>query len=1168
MADEIIVIEIQDKIPQLIVDKLKAIAIYSNYAAGAIDKLDAASLKAALGNERLAQAQAKSAIAAERLFAAEARSSTELEKLTAASITAGIAQERLSQAKIKTATANETLALAQNRALISAEQLKQAEIKTKIAVESLTIAQVKLTNEQTKGSISNQKLKTEVIKTAISSQNLSTAIDKTSLAHLKLTQAQAKVIANNNKVQSSNSSLKSSFTTMGQKLLGIAATYITAREVIDLSNAYVGLENKLRVVTTSESQLSEVSARLFEIANKTRGPIEETASAFSRFDLALKPLGKSQEEVLRMTETINKAMVVAGATAGEQAAGLLQLSQAFNKGKLDGDEFRSVMELMPSVADAIAKKLGVARGELLLLAPQGKITAKVLSEALSEAADIIDAKFAKTVPTISQSMTVFRNSLISTMGEVEKGTGVFSKFALSLIDVSNYMQDNNLKIMSIVSAYSNVYIGITEVASILAKFVTGVDSSSSALDYMKWYLDKTALSIAFMADNLKRATSIMMFGANIAKGMSFDKAFIELKDSITATNGALDKLSASQAEFDKKLKTETAKKELTADINKLAIEYTNLNDIIEKSKRDKTPIFKSDLIALKDMEDKLKNLVDKKTRLYGEGLRGATQVTPKAVVDTKAVKNELTRAQTLAKINAELDKESGTLQRLSPDREIYNRMTEIQIQLANKKLAGGKIGITADAQELAGIEAKIIAIETEKKVSEERNRIYNESVAPANTYANTLKAATQLLAQGSINQQEYNKRVLLSKDAYASASNSLHNYNVQIALEQDLLKYVGTEQQVQTRLQQFIIEQRRQGIALGIDQIEFEKKNIEILIRKSQLQSELNNIHSSNIGVIEALGTRVNALNISYQNGTIGLNQYSLEINKAKLAMAELKLQSDSITFSDVALSSLGSLVENYKGAASELSIVYGDFFKTLEDGFANSIGKAIVQGDSLKTMLTSVAEESLTAMVSGLVKVGVQYLINAALGTAAQTSALTAATAASVAAATATAAAWAPAAAEVSLATMGTNSIPASAALIETQMLSKTLSMMALAGFESGGFTGMGATSQVAGVVHGQEYVVNAPATARNRPILEAMNRGASVGTGSQLSVLIQNYGTSKEFEIQKTNENEIRIIARDEAKRVVQSDTPKLMASEIANPNSSTSKSLSQNTQTMRRR
>jgi len=62
------------------------------------------------------------------------------------------------------------------------------------------------------------------------------------------------------------------------------------------------------------------------------------------------------------------------------------------------------------------------------------------------------------------------------------------------------------------------------------------------------------------------------------------------------------------------------------------------------------------------------------------------------------------------------------------------------------------------------------------------------------------------------------------------------------------------------------------------------------------------------------------------------------------------------------------------------------------------------------------------------------------------------------------------------------------------------------IGGFRSGGYTGDVGRDQVAGVVHGQEYVVNASATARNRAALEAMNAGSTVGSGSQYVEVVVN--------------------------------------------------------------
>lgn len=113
--------------------------------------------------------------------------------------------------------------------------------------------------------------------------------------------------------------------------------------------------------------------------------------------------------------------------------------------------------------------------------------------------------------------------------------------------------------------------------------------------------------------------------------------------------------------------------------------------------------------------------------------------------------------------------------------------------------------------------------------------------------------------------------------------------------------------------------------------------------------------------------------------------------------------------------------------------------------------------------------------------------------------------------------------------------------------------------GFKTGGYTGSMGTSDVAGVVHGQEYVLNAAATKRvGTGTLDAINSGGSLG--GEISVNIQNFGTSKEFDVQQIDENTVRIIARDE--------TEKTVARQLASPNSQISKGIKNNFNTSNRR
>jgi hypothetical protein len=71
---------------------------------------------------------------------------------------------------------------------------------------------------------------------------------------------------------------------------------------------------------------------------------------------------------------------------------------------------------------------------------------------------------------------------------------------------------------------------------------------------------------------------------------------------------------------------------------------------------------------------------------------------------------------------------------------------------------------------------------------------------------------------------------------------------------------------------------------------------------------------------------------------------------------------------------------------------------------------------------------------------------------------------------------------------------IPGPAGLIAGSLAVASLQALlgaALAGFKEGGYTGNGGVNEVAGVVHGREFVVNARATSKYRDVLEAMNSG-----------------------------------------------------------------------------
>lgn len=78
-------------------------------------------------------------------------------------------------------------------------------------------------------------------------------------------------------------------------------------------------------------------------------------------------------------------------------------------GKLQGDEFRSVMENAPLVADAIAKYTGKTKGQLKEMSSEGTITADVIKKAMFAAEEDIEKKFSKMPKTFGDYWTMIKN---------------------------------------------------------------------------------------------------------------------------------------------------------------------------------------------------------------------------------------------------------------------------------------------------------------------------------------------------------------------------------------------------------------------------------------------------------------------------------------------------------------------------------------------------------------------------------------------------------------------------------------------------------------------------------------------------------------------------------------------------------------------------------------
>ncbi|WP_312448467.1 tape measure protein [Lacrimispora sp.] len=261
------------------------------------------------------------------------------------------------------------------------------------------------------------------------------------------------------------------------KLVGAVVTLASAKKGMDLTDSYTNTAARLKMINDESQTQLELQNKIFAAADRARGSYTDMASAVAKMNLLAGDSFKSNDEAIGFTELLQKSLKVSGAGKSEQDSAFLQLSQAMAAGKLQGDEFRSVMENAPMVANAIASYMGKSKGELKELSSKGAITADIIKGAMFAAADDINTKF-KTMPiTFSDVWTRIKNTGNQAFGNV------FGKLNAMLNSESGQQMVNVITAAifmaadacnALLDAASGVYNFISDNWSAIAPIVTGI----------------------------------------------------------------------------------------------------------------------------------------------------------------------------------------------------------------------------------------------------------------------------------------------------------------------------------------------------------------------------------------------------------------------------------------------------------------------------------------------------------------------------------------------------------------------------------------------------------------------------------------------------------------------------------------------------------------------
>lgn len=214
---------------------------------------------------------------------------------------------------------------------------------------------------------------------------------------------------------------------------------IPVKKVLSFADEYTELGNRIRLVTKDQTEQAAAMRDIFDISTRTYQSLSATGQVYTKLASAEEQLGRAQKNTASLTETVNKTIALSGVSATSAEAGLLQFSQALDKGVLNGQELTSVMVQTPALAKAIADGLGVPIGALKEMGENGELTAERVIGALEKVKEKIDIDYATTVTTVGNAVEVLNTKAVKFVGELDKSIGGSDKVAKSILVVANNM---------------------------------------------------------------------------------------------------------------------------------------------------------------------------------------------------------------------------------------------------------------------------------------------------------------------------------------------------------------------------------------------------------------------------------------------------------------------------------------------------------------------------------------------------------------------------------------------------------------------------------------------------------------------------------------------------------------------------------------------------------
>ena len=263
--------------------------------------------------------------------------------------------------------------------------------------------------------------------------------------------------------------------------IGVAATAVKDLAVgaANLSDQMAQIRSRINLINDGSQTTAEIMDKIYAASQRSRGGYLEMADSVSKLNMLAKDAFSSNDEAIFFVEQLNKQFKISGASVEEATSAMYQLTQAMASGKLQGDEFRSIMENAPMLAQSIAQEMGMSVGQLKELSSQGLITADIIKNALYGSAEETNQKFAEIPMTFADIGQSIQNQFIQAftpvleqLASITSSSDFMAAFEGVGIAIRGVAAVAQVSIGLISAAFNSMKVVVSTVGNIIKSFAT------------------------------------------------------------------------------------------------------------------------------------------------------------------------------------------------------------------------------------------------------------------------------------------------------------------------------------------------------------------------------------------------------------------------------------------------------------------------------------------------------------------------------------------------------------------------------------------------------------------------------------------------------------------------------------------------------------------------